>query len=191
MGIDGGKRIIPRMLHRFIERFELGVHPHEEYTPATFDARKALKSWGFDQEAIRELQEIIHQFKSAYLNCVQKVEALHTVQVRGGIYDSEVILPIPSDESALKISGNCVDIAHFLAERILSSGVLDKSRRMGKGLIELRIVRGHNRTHFKKGCHVWLGLVEKGKAIDNMVVLDGSYQEISHLKNKWLLSIWQ
>jgi len=56
--------------------------------------------------------------------------------------------------------------------------------------IVLRISNGNNNTHFRTGSHVWACLVKKSNGDSkDAVVLDGSYQEISHLRSNGQLDL--
>lgn|GEM_PF-5962938 len=171
------------MVSRFIEGLERRRTSQLEYTPITADAYHCLSSWGMSRNQIRELQKLVKEFDGAYANCLKKVEAMNTLHTRGTRSELEILLPEVTDNLILEIGGSCGDIARLLAKKVLSNHLLSIIGETKGTPIELRVVVGNNRTHFKGGLHVWLGVVRKGDPENqNMIVLDGSYQEISCLK---------
>ncbi len=172
------------MFTRFKEMFEGRGIAQAELVPITHDARSTLKAWGFNPQEICGLQTIVSEFDGAYRNCLEKIKTIEAFLVEDDIGYS-VTIPSKFDDKGLSSIANCRDIADVMIEQIRVSHILDiVNSKNPEGPVELRLAKGSNRTHFSKAVHVWVGLQKKSDSDSRgMIVLDGSYQEISHLKS--------
>lgn len=170
------------------EILERSHFQNPDYLPISTDALRTLLSWEFNRIQIQELQTIISQFNKSYCNCAQKLERLRILTTRGAFEKFEIIIPTPTNDEILKVGGNCSDIAHLLAKKISENAILEVPS-VQRHSVQLVIAAGQNPSHFKRGKHVWLGLIQTDKPVNNMVVLDPSYQQISYLKtNHYVLN---
>lgn len=164
------------MIKEFLTRVE---HRSPGFTPITPEAYRYLHSWGVRHKQIEQIRHVANEFDGAYLNCLQKVKALRTIQA---LSRYSIIIPHFNEGNVLPHGGSCREITDALIERIYSSGLLKEINKNKQDQVELRICRGGNTSHFKHGGHVWVSLVRKSKP-DDSVVIDGSYQQISCLKS--------
>ncbi len=155
-------------------------------TPITEEAKERLMSWGMSEEDIKTLREITSSFR--YDLCEQKAERL--AQSPAYIYTAEdgseeVIIPNFFDTSD-RGDGQCRDIA---TQQIRALNMSDFFNEMNERLAKEKktnilpvFMYGQSRTHFhKEGAgHAWLGLLPEGEQLENFVVVDASFQEISN-----------
>jgi hypothetical protein len=160
-------------------------------TQITPDASERLQSWGIPKAYIRRLQEVSSSFRYDL-----GPEKAHRITERGGyIYESpdgteEVILPdfLNYEE---RLDGQCIDLSVQFINLLYSSSFMSdldqELAKKGKPSIRPCFVKGLSRTHFNREsmgrpwAHVWCGFVQDGRAVEEIVTVDTSLQEISNI----------
>jgi hypothetical protein len=165
------------------------AHPEIEPlppTPITDDARVRLQSWGMSDAQIERLRDLTSSFR--YDLCTEKAERIAR---NGGYllkepYGQEVLLPDFYDRTG-RFDGGCGDLSRHLITQLHVSGYVNElnetTRRSDTQGIDVCFMWGSSRTHFNKPdqLHVWSGFVPKGKPLEEVVMIDPSFQEISCL----------
>lgn len=128
-------------------------------------------------DQIQQLRTLVGAFEGMYTNGPARLSAIRTVYVSD---PGTLVIPNFRDGEG----GSCGDISSLLAAKLHHSGLISEvNKKNQNNPIRIYTAQGHNTSHFQKGFHVWTALArESDHDFRNMVVLDGSYQQISHIQ---------